>query len=66
MNTAATIRDPLIYEFETAEEEAAYNDWLRAEVEARRAEGGPYIENSVFLAELKQRYEAMARMAESK
>ena len=36
--------DHLTNEFETAAQEAAYNGWLRAEVQASRAEGGPYIE----------------------
>lgn len=57
--------DHLTNEFETAEQEAAYNDWLRAEVEASRAEGGPYIENSVFLAEMKRHYKALAEAAEA-
>ena len=66
MTSATTVRDPLIYEFETAEQEAAYNDWLRAEVEASRAEGGPYVENSVFLAEMKRHYNALAEAAGSR
>lgn len=65
MTSATTVRDPLIYEFETAEQEAAYNDWFRAEVEASRAEGGPYVENSVFLAEMKRHYTALAEAAEA-
>ena len=36
--------DHLTNEFETAAQEAAYNGWLRAEVQASRAEGGPYVE----------------------
>lgn len=66
MTSATTVRDPLIYEFETAEQEAAYNGWLRAEVEASRAEGGPYVENSVFLAEMKRHYNALAEAAGSR
>ena len=65
MTSATTVREPLIYEFETAEQEAAYNGWLRAEVEASRAEGGPYVENSVFLAEMKRHYTALAEAAEA-
>ena len=64
MTSATTVRDPLIYEFETAAQEAAYNGWLRAEVQASRAEGGPYVENSVFLAEMKRHYTALAEAAE--
>ena len=53
-------------EFETAAQEAAYNGWLRAEVQASRAEGGPYVENSVFLAEMKRHYNALAEAAGSR
>lgn len=58
--------DHLTNEFETAAQEAAYNGWLRAEVQASRAEGGPYVENSVFLAEMKRHYNALAEAAGSR
>ena len=60
------ILDHLTNEFETAAQEAAYNGWLRAEVQASRAEGGPYVENSVFLAEMKRHYNALAEAAGSR
>ena len=55
MSNVTTTRDPLIYEFETADKEARYNEWLRERVAISRAETGPGTEHSVVMAEMRQR-----------
>jgi hypothetical protein len=56
MNTTvidmATPLDPLISEFDTAEEADAYDRWFRAEVEASLAETGPGIPHDQVMAEM--------------
>ena len=46
------VRDPLVYEFETAEAEASYNAWLRAKVERARADPRPPIPHDEVMAEM--------------
>jgi hypothetical protein len=45
------VRSPLIYEFETAEEEASYNEWLRKKVAASLADPRPPIPHDQVMAE---------------
>ncbi|MDO4682854.1 MAG: stability determinant [Lautropia sp.] len=57
--------DPLISEFETEEQEAAYTAWLQAEVEASLADPRPSIPHdeverrmTLRLANIRRQYEA--------
>lgn len=59
--------DPLISDFETEEQEAAYTAWLQAEVEASLADPRPSIPHdeverrmALRLANIRQQYEAKA------
>ncbi|MDO5056447.1 MAG: hypothetical protein Q4E06_03835 [Lautropia sp.] len=54
MNMTTPIRDPLIYEFPTAEEEADYNEWLNGVVAASLANPEPTTEHSQVVAEMRQ------------
>ena len=51
------MRDPLVYEFETAEAEASYNAWLRAKVERARADPRPPIPHDEVMARMDARIE---------
>ncbi len=45
---------PIVSEFGSAEEEAAYLVWLKAKVEASRADPRPSIPHDVVMAEMRQ------------
>lgn len=45
--------DPIVSEFETEEDEAAYDAWFRAQVEAALASTGPGIPHEQVMAEMK-------------
>ena len=45
-------RDPIVSEFETEEEEAAYNEWFRKKVEASLADPRPPVPHDQVMAEL--------------
>lgn len=42
--------DPIVSEFETEEDEAAYDAWFRAQVEAALVETGPGIPHDEVMA----------------
>ena len=54
MNTATKVRDPLIYEFPTVEEEAEYDAWLNEVVAASRANPHPVTPHEQVAAEIRQ------------
>jgi len=54
-----TVRDPLVYEFETAEAEASYNAWLRAKVERARADPRPPIPHDEVERRMAERLAAL-------
>jgi hypothetical protein len=45
-------RDPIVSEFETEEEEAAYNEWFRKKVKASLADPRPPVPHDQVMAEL--------------
>lgn len=47
-----TALSPLVSEFETVEQEASYNEWLRAKVEASLADPRPAIPHDEVMAEM--------------
>ncbi|HGA5463302.1 TPA: antitoxin [Salmonella enterica subsp. diarizonae serovar 50:k:z35] len=49
MNTALS---PIVSEFETVEQEASYNEWLRAKVAASLADPRPAIPHDEVMAEI--------------
>jgi len=51
MNTVTTL-DPLISEFETAEDEASYTAWLRAKVQKALDDPRPAIPQHQVMAEM--------------
>jgi hypothetical protein len=67
MNTTvidmATHLDPLISEFETAEEADAYDLWFRAEVQASIDDPRPSIPHDQVMAEMHELIEAKRRHA---
>jgi hypothetical protein len=48
----SAIRSPIVSEFETAEQEAAYTAWLRAKVAASLADPRPPIPHDEVMAEM--------------
>jgi len=46
------LRDPLVYEFETAEAEASYDTWLRAKVARNLADPRPSVPHDQVMAEM--------------
>ena len=44
--------DPIVSEFETAEQEASYDAWLKAKVAASLADPRPAIPHDVVMAEM--------------
>jgi hypothetical protein len=54
MNTATKVRDPLIYEFPTAEEEADYNAWLNEVAAASRANPHPATPHELVATEIRR------------
>lgn len=48
----STKLDPLISEFDTAEEEAQYTEWLRAKVSASLADKRPLVPHDQVMAEM--------------
>jgi hypothetical protein len=49
---------PLISEFASAEEEAAYNEWFRKKVEASLADARPLVPHDEVMAEMRAVIEA--------
>ena len=45
--------DPIVSEFESDEDEAAYDAWFRAQVEAALAETGPGIPHEQVMSEMR-------------
>lgn len=45
-------RDPIVSEFDSDEEEAAYNEWFRKKVEASLADPRPPLAHDKVMAEL--------------
>jgi len=52
MSTAKAKLDPLIYEFDSLEEEESYNAWLRAKVQRAIADPRPPVPHDQVIAEL--------------
>jgi hypothetical protein len=50
---------PIVSEFETEEEAAAYDAWFRAKVEASLADTRPSVPHDEAMARLKQRIDAI-------
>jgi hypothetical protein len=44
--------DPIVSEFDSPEEEAAYNEWFRKKVEASLADPRPVVPHDQVMAEL--------------
>jgi hypothetical protein len=57
---------PLESEFETTEEEAAYEAWLRAKIGAVIAKDGPKIPHDEVMAEMRELIEQKYRDAASR
>ncbi len=47
-----TVLSPIVSEFETVEQEASYNEWLRAKVAASLADPRPAIPHDEVMAEI--------------
>lgn len=47
-----TALSPIVSEFETVEQEASYNEWLRAKVAASLADPRPAIPHDEVMAEI--------------
>ncbi|ELB6473059.1 antitoxin [Salmonella enterica] len=47
-----TALSPIVSEFETAEQEASYNEWLRAKVAASLSDPRPAIPHDEVMAEI--------------
>ncbi|PJK14131.1 antitoxin [Lysobacteraceae bacterium NML07-0707] len=62
MNARLHRLDPLISEFETAEDEAAYTAWLQAKLAPRLTDTAPAIPHDEVMAEI----EAIIRQSERK
>ena len=52
MNAKSAKLDPLISEFENAEEAARYDEWLRAKVEAAAKSDKPRVAHDQVMAEM--------------
>lgn len=61
----STLLDPFVSEFETGEQEAPYNAWLRARVAASLADGRPLIPHDEGMAEVDAIIEAKCRQRET-
>jgi hypothetical protein len=61
MNT--TILDPIVSEFETAEQEAEHTAWLRAELKRRRDDSRPSVPHDEIVRRMEER---MARWSQHK
>jgi hypothetical protein len=48
-----TVHSPIVSEFATSEEAAAYEEWLRAKVAASLADERPPVGHDVVMAEMK-------------
>ena len=53
--------DPIISEFETEEQAAAYDAWFRAQVEEALAEKGPGIPHAEAMARIRKTIEERSR-----
>ncbi len=53
--------DPIISEFETEEQAAAYDVWFRAQVEEGLAEKGPGIPHAEAMARIRKTIEERSR-----
>lgn len=53
--------DPIISEFETEEQAAAYDVWFRAQVEEALAEKGPGIPHAEAMARIRKTIEERSR-----
>ncbi|EJD1357805.1 antitoxin [Salmonella enterica] len=47
-----TVLSPIVSEFETVEQEASYNEWLKAKVAASLADRRPDIPHDEVMAEI--------------
>jgi hypothetical protein len=61
----STALSPLVSEFETTEQEASYNEWLRAKVEASLADPRPAIPHDEVERRMAERFAKM-RQRQSK
>jgi hypothetical protein len=53
--------DPIISEFETEEQAAAYDVWFRAQVEEALAEKGPGVPHAEAMARIRRTIEERSR-----
>jgi hypothetical protein len=58
--------DPIISEFETEEDAAAYDIWFRAQVEAGLRDNEPTIPHERVMAEMRQLIAGKRRIADNK
>ncbi|EAQ4377972.1 antitoxin [Salmonella enterica] len=47
-----TVLSPIVSEFETVEQEASYNEWLKAKVAASLADTRPAVPHDAVMAEI--------------
>ncbi|EIM6319441.1 antitoxin [Salmonella enterica] len=47
-----TVPSPIVSEFETVEQEASYNEWLKAKVAASLADTRPAVPHDEVMAEI--------------
>jgi len=59
-----TLLDPLVSEFETAEEEASYTAWLRSEIAKSIADPRPSIPHDEAMARIRRTIEALKNNAQ--
>ncbi|ECI3888006.1 antitoxin [Salmonella enterica subsp. enterica serovar Enteritidis] len=60
-----TALSPIVSEFETAEQEASYNEWLRAKVAASLSDPRPVIPHDEVMAEIDELINQIAAGKES-
>ncbi|HAF5791927.1 TPA: antitoxin [Salmonella enterica] len=61
-----TALSPIVSEFETVEQEARYNEWLRAKVAASLADPRPAIPHDEVMAEIDALINQIAASKESR
>jgi len=54
------IYDPIVSEFDSSDQEAEYNAWFKAKVEASQADQRPTVPHDQVVARLKKRREERA------
>jgi len=62
----STALSPLVSEFETTEQEASYNEWLRAKVAASLADPRPAIPHDEVMAEMDALIDQIAAEAQKR